>query len=174
MSNLKKTAVAAICVALCLVLPWAFHAFPPLASIISPMHIPVLLCGLVCGPIFGLLTGVLGPILSSVVTGMPMVAYLPTMIAELAAYGLISGLLYRFVRTRKAAADIYISLAGAMLLGRVVAAVVSKFIFQNPLTMESWLASYFVSAAPGIIIQLILIPLIVVAAQKAKIVEKRY
>ena len=71
LSVLKKALICAVCIALCAVLPMAFHAIPNAGSIFSPMHIPALLCGLVCGPWFGLLCGLAGPFVSSMVTGMP-------------------------------------------------------------------------------------------------------
>ncbi len=76
-TTVKKAIITAICIALCVVLPQAFHAIPNAGSIYLPMHIPVLLCGLVCGWPYGLLCGLAGPLLSSLFTGMPAAAYLP-------------------------------------------------------------------------------------------------
>ena len=87
---------SALCVALGVVLPVAFHSIPNAGSVLRPMHIPVRLCGLVCGPVYGLLSGILTPLLSSMITGMPPMAYLPSMLCELAAYGLAAGVLRRF------------------------------------------------------------------------------
>ena len=75
--NTKQLVLAALCVALGVVLPVAFHSIPNAGSVLLPMHIPVLLCGLVCGPVYGLLSGILTPLLSSMITGMPPIAYLP-------------------------------------------------------------------------------------------------
>ena len=72
--GLKNYVIAALCVALCVVLPMAFHAIPNAGSILLPMHIPVLLCGLLCGWPLGLVCGLVGPLLSSVLTGMPPAA----------------------------------------------------------------------------------------------------
>ncbi|MEG1275596.1 MAG: ECF transporter S component, partial [Ruthenibacterium sp.] len=88
----KKLVLAALCVALGMILPMAFHAVPNAGGIFLPMHIPVLLCGLVCGWQYGLACGVLAPLLSSLITGMPPAAFLPGMLCELAVYGLVSGL----------------------------------------------------------------------------------
>ena len=171
----KKSIIAAVCLALCVVLPQAFHAIPNAGSIYSPMHIPVLLCGLICGWSFGLLVGILGPILSSLFTGMPPVAVLPTMVVELAIYGLMAGLLFHLIRTKKLTLDLYISLIGAMLVGRVVAGLVRAFIFSpGQVTMKAWATSYFVTALPGIVIQLILIPAIVYALMQARLIPQRY
>ena len=78
----KKLVFTAVCAALCLVLPMAFHSIPNAGQVILPMHIPVLLCGLVCGWQYGLLCGILGPLVSSVLTAMPPAAILPGMMVE--------------------------------------------------------------------------------------------
>ena len=175
MSNLKKTAVAAICVALCLVLPWAFHAFPPLASIISPMHIPVLLCGLIAGPVYGTLCGIIGPLLSSVITQMPSMAYLPPMMVECAVYGFLAGLMIRCVRTKHLYADLYLSLLVAMIGGRLLAGAAKALIFAaGAYSFKMWAMSYFVTSLPGIAIQLALIPSVIVALEAAHLIPGRY
>ena len=92
-TNARQLVMAALCAALGVVLPVALHSIPNAGSILLPMHIPVLLCGLVCGPVYGLGCGVLTPLLSSLITGMPPAAVLPSMLCELAAYGLAAGLL---------------------------------------------------------------------------------
>ena len=128
--NTKQLVLAALCVALGVVLPVAFHSIPNAGSVLLPMHIPVLLCGLVCGPVYGLLSGILTPLLSSMITGMPPMAYLPGMLCELAAYGLAAGVLRRFVRTGKRPLDLYIQLVSAMLIGRLVYGVMNALIFS--------------------------------------------
>lgn len=110
MSYVKKAILTAACIALCVVLPMAFHSIPNAGSVFLPMHIPVLLCGLICGWPFGLLCGLAGPLLSSILTSMPAMAYLPSMLVELAVYGLITGLMMQLVHTRNIYADLYVSL----------------------------------------------------------------
>ena len=126
MTNTKRLILAGLCVALGIVLPVAFHSVANAGSIFLPMHIPVLLCGLICGWPYGLACGVLAPLLSSLITGMPPMAFLPSMLCELAVYGFVSGLLMRYVKTGKLLADLYISLVGAMLLGRLVLGLLSE------------------------------------------------
>ncbi len=174
MSKTKKyiweMVIAALCVALGVVLPVAVHSIPNAGSILLPMHIPVLLCGLLCGPAYGLACGIVTPLLSSLITGMPPAAVLPSMICELAVYGFAAGLLIILVRTKSQAANVYISLVGAMLIGRVVYGVVNALIFQaGEYSMSIWLTASFVTALPGIIIQLVLLPLVVLALRKAKL-----
>lgn len=162
--------IAALCVALGVVLPVAVHGIPNAGNILLPMHIPVLLCGLLCGPAYGLACGVVTPLLSSLITGMPPAAMLPSMVCELAVYGLAAGLLILLVRTKSQAANVYISLVGAMLVGRVVYGIVNALIFRaGEYSMQVWLTASFVTALPGIIIQLVLLPLVVLALRKAKL-----
>ena len=96
---LNKSILTALCVALCVVLPMTLHAIPKGGVLFSPMHLPVLLCGLVCGAPFGLVCGILGPLVSSLLTGMPVFGYMPVMMIELGLYGLISGLVMQFLRS---------------------------------------------------------------------------
>ena len=80
---LNKSIITALCVALCVVLPMALHAIPKGGVLFSPMHLPVLLCGLVCGAPFGLICGVLGPFVSSILTSMPAFGYMPDRVRTL-------------------------------------------------------------------------------------------
>lgn len=175
MTTVKKSIITAVCMALCVVLPMAFHAIPNAGSIYCPMHIPVLLCGLICGWQYGLLCGLVGPALSSLFTGMPPAAYLPSMMVEIAVYGTLCGLMMKLVSTKKIYADLYISLAVAMLGGRIIAGIAKALIFApGDFSMAAWATGYFATSLPGIIIQLVLIPSIVFALMKARLVPERY
>lgn len=175
MKNVKKLNLTALCLALCVVLPLAFHLIPEGGSLFSPMHIPVLICGLACGPVWGFACGVLGPVLSSFISGMPNAAYLPPMLVELAAYGLLTGTIMRIARTGKLYADLYISLGTAMLLGRVLAGLARGFIFaRGAFTVSMWAASYFTGSVPGIIVHLIIVPILYSALMKARLIDRRY
>lgn len=175
MTPIVKCAVTAACMALCVVLPLALHVIPNAGTLISPMHLPVLLCGMICGWQYGLVCGLLGPVLSGFITGMPGPAYLPTMMVELAIYGLVTGLMIRLVRTGKLVADIYISLLTAMLAGRIVTGVVRALIFSaGSYSFKAWATGYFVSSFPGIVLQLILIPVLYLSLQKAHLIPARY
>ncbi len=173
MTKTKQLTFTALCVALGIVLPMTLHAVPSGGSIFLPMHIPVLLCGLICGWPFGLLCGLATPFLSSLLTGMPPMAYLPSMLCELAVYGLVAGLILKFVRTKSTIVDLYIALVGAMLAGRFAAGVLNALIFNvGKYSMEIWVTGMFVKALPGIIIQLVLLPVVVQALMKAKVVTR--
>ncbi len=167
--------LTALCIALGIVLPMTLHAIPNSGSILLPMHIPVLMCGIICGWPYGLACGILTPLLSALITGMPPMAILPSMICELAAYGLVSGLIYYFVNTKKSVIDIYLSLIGAMIIGRIIYGVINALIFRaGSYTMQIWLTASFVTALPGIIIQIILIPAVILVLQKARLIKVKY
>lgn len=175
MKKFGKLTVTALCLALCVVLPIVFHIIPEGGSLFSPMHIPVFICGLACGPLWGLVCGVLGPVLSSMITGMPNAAYLPPMLVELAAYGIITGAMMSFVRTGRLYGDLYISLVTAMLIGRVLAGLAKGFIFaRGAFTIGMWAASYFAGSVPGIIAHLIIVPVLCSALMKARLIDRRY
>jgi len=173
MTNTKRLILAGLCVALGIVLPVAFHSVANAGSIFLPMHIPVLLCGLICGWPYGLACGVLAPLLSSLITGMPPMAFLPSMLCELAVYGFVSGLLMRYVKTGKLLADLYLSLVGAMLLGRLVLGLLNAVLFRaGEYSVALWTTSAFVTALPGIVIQLAVIPVLVFALKKSKLIAE--
>lgn len=174
MSPVKRTVLGALFAALCVVLPIAFHSIPNAGSIFLPMHIPVLLCGMVCGWPYGLLCGLMGPVLSSLLTSMPPAAMLPPMMVECGVYGLVSGVLLKTVRTGKNTADLYVALVGAMLAGRIAAGVCKALIFSPGLTMSAWLVSSFLTALPGIVVQLVVIPLLVGILIKIRQIPERY
>ena len=175
MSHTKRVVIAAVYAALGVVLPMAFHALPGAGNVWLPMHIPVMICGLVAGPVAGAATGVLAPVLSSLLTGMPAAPILPSMTCELVAYGLASGMLARLVRTGRLAVDLYVSLVGAMIVGRLVGGALQALIFsQGTYSLAAWMSGYFVTGAPGIVLQLVVVVPIVAALERAGLVEARY
>ena len=174
LSMIKKTVFSAMCTALCVVLPIAFHVIPNAGSVLLPMHIPVLLCGLVCGWQYGLMTGVLGPLVSSLLTGMPPAAVLPSMIVECGVYGCISGLMMERVRTGRLVTDLYISLPAAMVVGRIMSGISKALIFAPDTSFGAWATASFVTGLPGITVQLVFLPAIVGALTQAGLIPKRY
>ncbi|MBR0425280.1 MAG: ECF transporter S component [Clostridia bacterium] len=171
--QLKKLIYAAICLALCYVLPFLTLGDVTLGTMFSLMHIPVFLCGFLCGWQWGLAVGFVAPLLRSLTLSRPPI--LPTGLAmafELAAYGLVVGLLFK-VLPRKAW-SIYVSLIVAMLLGRVVSGVANAIILGiqgNAYTFEVFLAKHFVEALPAIVLHIIFVPLVVMAFERAKLIE---
>lgn len=174
MSYIKRLVLTAVCAALCVVVPMAFHAIPNAGGIFLPMHIPVLLCGMLCGCPLGLVCGLIGPLLSSILTGMPLPAVLPGMMVECAVYGCASGLLMQHVRTGKLYADLYLSLVPAMVLGRVISGIVKALILTPGLSLTTWATASFVTSLPGIAIQLVLVPALILGLERAKLIPKRY
>lgn len=174
-SNAKTRVMiyAALCLALGVVLPLAFHSIPNAGSIFLPMHIPVLLSGLLCGPFYGLACGILSPLLSSVMTGMPPAAYLPSMLCELAVYGFVSGLMIRVVHTAHESVRVYFALIAAMFCGRVVGGILNALIFQfGKYSFAAWLSAYFATGLTGILIQIVVIPLLIFALRKAGLIRE--
>ncbi len=174
LSNIKRLTLTALNVALCVVVPMAFHVIPNAGQVMLPMHIPVLLCGLVCGWQYGLLCGILGPLVSSVLTSMPPAAMLPGMMVECGMYGCVSGLMMERIHTGSLYADLYISLPVAMLVGRVISGIVKALILTPGLSLTAWATASFVTALPGISIQLILLPTLIVALTRAGLIPGRY
>jgi riboflavin transporter FmnP len=139
-------------------------------SMLCPMHIPALLCGFVCGWPWGLAVGFLSPLLRSLIFGMPPMFVAIPMAFEMAVYGAAAGFLYRTLPKKL---RLYPSLLIAMVLGRLVWGGV-RFLMaglQNTtFTLELFLAGAVLEAVPGIILQLFLIPIVVLALEKAKLI----
>ena len=173
-SNIKKMVYAAICLALCMVLPFLTGQIQQIGNALCPMHIPVLLCGFLCGWPYALVVGAIAPVLRFFLFGMPPL--FPVGVAmcfELAAYGVFSGILYK--KLPKKPINIYVALIGAMLLGRVVWGItrfVMALLFHVEFSFDMFLAGGFVTAVPGIICHIILIPIIVLALEKAGLTLK--
>ena len=92
------------------------------------------------------------------------------MMFELAVYGLVTGLLYERLKDKKG--GIFVTLIAAMLSGRIVWGLIRALLSVaagGAFTLELFMAGAFVEALPGIILQLVLIPIIVFALKKAKI-----
>ena len=156
--------LAALFLALAYVMPFLTGQIPEVGSMLCPMHIPVLLCGFFCGAPWGLAVGFLAPILRSFTLGMPpMFPQAFCMAFELATYGLVAGWLHRKLPKKKI--NVYISLLIAMIAGRLVWGTamfccmgldVSKF------GLSTFLAGAVLNAVPGIIVQIVLIPMLVI------------
>ena len=170
----EKMVVAAVCMALCMVLPFLTGQIPEIGSMLSPMHIPVFLCGFACGWGYAAVVGFVAPLLRFALFGMPPLFPVGIAMAfELATYGVVSGLLYRRLPRRKR--SVYLSLIAAMLTGRVVWGAVRLAIAGLSNTGFGWAAfvsGAFTSAVPGIVCHLLLVPVIVLALEKAKLAAR--
>lgn len=169
---LRSLIYAALCLALCLYLPFLTGQIPQIGKALSPMHIPVLLCGFLCGWPYALAVGFIAPFLRFLLFHMPEMPMGIAMAFELAAYGLLASLLYRALP--KKPGNVYVSLIGAMLGGRIVWDVtrwVLAKIMGVEFTLQMFLAGAFVTAVPGILCHILLIPPMVIALKKAKLLR---
>lgn len=167
--NTKKIILSGFFITMSILLPIIFHSVGMIGGqIFLPMHIPVLLAGFLVGPFSGLIVGIISPILSSIFTGMPpMMPILPIMVIELALYGLCTG--YIFKKTKNAILSLIISMIiGRIGAGLVVFVLVRLFTVKLPLNSFIYIKGAIVTGVPGIIIQLILIPSIMLILNKRK------
>ena len=168
----KKLTFAGMFLALCLLLPFLTGNDIMLGNALSLMHIPVLLCGFVCGWQYGMTVGFIAPLLRFLVFTKPPIYPIGTAMAfELAVYGLMAGLLYKYFP--KKVPYIYVSLILSMFGGRVVwgaARFVMAGLGNSEFSFEMFLYGAFVVAVPGIILHIVLIPLIVIAMKQAKLI----
>lgn len=164
--KLKKMCLSAMFIALGIVLPFVTMNIPEIGNMLLPMHIPVLLNGFILGPVYGMIVGFVTPLLRSIMFGAPI--FYPKAIVmsfELLTYGLISGVFYHIIFNRRSKLiNIYISLILAMFFGRVSYGVVQSIIGlveMSEFTFKIFITEAVINAIPGIIIQLIIIPIII-------------
>lgn len=168
-----KLVWSGVFIALGVVLPFLTGQIQSIGNKLLPMHLPVLLCGFVCGAPYGLAVGLVVPLLRSALFGMPpMFPVAVSMAFELGVYGLVTGMLYK--KLPKKNGMIYAALIGAMLAGRLVAGVVNLILYGiegGGYSVQMFMAGMFLNAVPGIVLQLVLIPVIIMALRKAKVLE---
>ena len=172
--QIKKLTLSAMFIALGIVLPIFTGQLQQVGQMLLPMHIPVFLCGLICGWQYGAVVGFILPLMRSMMFGMPPIFPTATSMAlELMTYGLVAGLLYGLSRHQCIIA-LYRSLVISMLAGRAVWGV-AQLIFLNmqgnAFTWKAFMAGAFLNAVPGIAIQLVLIPAIMLALHKTGLVK---
>src|SRR5699024_5166303 len=171
--NVRNLTMSALFLALGLVLPIFTGQIPQIGSMLLPMHIPVFLCGLICGGPWGALVGLILPLLRSVLFGMPPL--FPTAIAmcfELMTYGFVAGFLYSRSRWQCVIA-LYRSMIASMVAGRLVwgvAQIVLLGLSGSAFTLQAFMAGALLNAIPGIVLQLLLIPAIMVALNRTGLV----
>lgn len=161
----KQLTLSAFFLALGLILPFFTGQIPTIGSQLLPMHIPILLSGFVLGAPYGALIGFITPLLRSFLFGMPPILSAICMAFELCAYGFFSGLLYRILK--KNLLNIYLSLILSMILGRMVWGIISMIILgMESFTFPIFIAGAFTNAIAGIILQIVIIPIIIIALKK--------
>ena len=172
-TQIKKLAIAAMLLAIGYVLPFFTGQIQQIGNMLLPMHLPVMLAGLILGWQYGLAVGFITPITRSLIFGMPMLY--PGAVAmafELATYGAVIGFLYVIFR-RRGVLSVYAALIPSMLLGRAVWGIVMTAILGingGAFTFSAFLAGAFMNAIPGIVLQLILIPFLMLLLDKTKTV----
>ena len=169
-NRLQKLVLSALFLALAYVMPFLTGQIPEIGSKLCPLHIPVLLCGFVCGPIWGALVGFVAPLFRALTLGVPVLFPKAVCMAfELAAYGAVTGLMHRLLPRKKP--YIYLSLLTAMVAGRLIwgaAMYVCMGIKGGAFTLAAFVAGAFTNAIPGIVIQIILIPILVMLLDSPK------
>ncbi len=173
MRQTRKMVLSAFFMALGIVLPFLTGQIQQIGNMLLPMHIPVLLCGFICGWQYGLAVGFVTPLLRSVLFGMPPL--MPTaaaMAVELAVYGLVTGLLYG--KLPKKTPYLYVSLLGAMIAGRIAWGIVAIPLFGiagKGFSAQIFLSGAFLNAIPGIVLQIVLIPVVMMALTRAGVLR---
>ena len=172
--NLLKLVLSAMFLALALVLPFLTGQIAEFGSMLLPMHIPVMLCGLVCGPQYGLVVGLIAPLMRSLIFGMPPM--FPTAISmafELATYGFVIGILFQKSHW-KCIKSLYHCLLISMVMGRVVWGIVQCILLgfgENGFTISMFVSGAIAKALPGIILQLLLVPTVMLMLGKTHLVH---
>ena len=169
-----RLTLSAMLLAVGLVLPFLTGQIPEIGSMLLPLHLPALICGFVCGWPWGLAVGFVLPVLRSVLFGMPpMIPTALCMSFELAAYGCAAGLAY--AKLRGGRRGVYAALIIAMLAGRVLwglgSWIVYALLMPSGFALAAFWAGGFVNAWPGMVLQLVLVPLIVMALERAKMLD---
>ncbi len=176
-NSLKQLTFSAVMLALALLLPFLTVNNMELGNMLSPMHLPIMLCGLVCGWKYGFVVGATAPFLRMFIIGMPPMFKAVPMAFELAVYGLLCGILWGLFK--KKFYGIYVSLIVAMIMGRVVHALVKFTLVKlavfdklHSFALSAYMTESVLQAWPGILLQLLLLPALVFALQKFGFIEK--
>lgn len=170
-SGLRRLILSAMFLALALVLPFLTGQLQQLGNMLLPLHFPVLICGFVCGWPWGLAVGLTAPLLRSLLFGMPPLYPMAVSMAfELATYGAVTGLLY--ARLPRRTLSIYVSLLCSMAAGRLVWGLV-RFLCAglqpSVFGLGAFWAGAVTSAIPGMVLQILLIPIIILLLERARL-----
>lgn len=169
--RIRTLTYSALFLALALILPFFTGQIPQIGSMLSPMHLPVMLCGFFCGGPAGLAVGFIAPLLRCLLFGMPPFLTALAMSFELAGYGLCCGVLFRLFSGRLGQlSSIYAALIPAMVIGRLVwgaAQFVILGVSGSTFPLSAFLAGAVLNALPAIVSQLILVPALVLLVRRA-------
>ncbi len=172
--HIKKTVLAAVCMAIGLVLPFLTGQIPQFGKMLLPMHLPVLLCGMICGWPYGGAVGFCLPLLRFARFGMPPMPGAISMAFELMTYGLTAGIFYALFGKKNIGLT-YVGLLLSMIAGRVVwgiSQIIVLGLTGKGFTLKMFLAGAFTEAVPGILLQLVLIPALMFALKRAGLLRE--
>jgi len=172
---MKKMILSAMFIAMGIILPFLTGQIPTIGQMLLPMHIPVFLCGMICGSQYGLIIGAILPLLRFVLWGVPV--FYPTAIAvafELATYGFVSGILYNRMKHKNVYA-VYGAMIPAMIIGRIIRGCMELILLGikgDTYTVQIFFASVILVAVPGIVLQLVLIPILMSVLRRIVRIEQ--
>lgn len=163
-----------------ILLPYINFGSAEIGRMLLPMHIPVLLCGFICGYKYGFVAGFVTPVLRSTLVGMPVMFPMAiTMAFELAAYGLAAGLIFKLFKKvdneKNRPIILYIALVGSLIFGRIIWAIVANSTYRSAgwnFSFEVILNSTLLTAWPGIILQLLVIPPVIFGLMRHREIEQ--
>ncbi len=172
-NHIKNLILSALCLAIAMYLPFLTGQIQTIGNVLCPMHIPVFLCAYICGWKWAAAVGLVSPFLRYAAFGMPPIMPIGIGMAfEMMTYGIVAGLLYKILP--KKTLNIYVSLIISMIAGRIVwgiARLVIAGVVADAFTWQMFISGALLTAVPGIILHIILIPIIVMALRKAKLID---
>lgn len=163
-----KSLVSLLLIALAVALPQLVHLAlgQPGGVQFLPMYFPVLVGGCLLGARWAVTVGAMSPVVSYLLTSiagapMPALPRLPFMIAELTVFALVAGLFSRKIAENGLWA--FPAVIAAQIAGRAVfLGAVALFQGVSPFTVPMiW--SQIVAGLPGLAIQAVLVPLMIIA-----------
>jgi len=167
---IRDLTIASLCLAVAIVLPFFTGQIPAIGAMLCPMHIPVLICAYLCRWQWAGLIGFTAPLLRFALFSMPPMPFGIAMAFEMATYGIVAALMWKVLPKKKS--GVYASLITAMVAGRVVWGAVRMIIAgvtKSEFTWSLFIGGALLEAIPGIILQLILIPVIVMAVKRERV-----
>ncbi|MDO4766264.1 MAG: ECF transporter S component [Eubacteriales bacterium] len=173
--NIRNLTISGFMLALGLVLPFLTGQIPQIGRALLPMHLPVFLCALICGWKYGLLVGAVMPLLRHLLFTMPPFQVAIAMTFEMATYGLVAGYIYFKMKKSNPLAAVYTALVSAMILGRIVWGIAQMILMGvqgNPFGFQAFLGGALFSAIPGIILQLVLVPALILLLEKNGVIRR--
>ena len=172
-NHIKNLILSALCLAIAMYLPFLTGQIQTIGNMLCPMHIPVFLCAYICGWKWAAAVGLVSPLLRYAAFGMPPIMPIGLGMAfEMMTYGIVAGLLYKILP--KKMVNMYVSLIISMIAGRIgwgIARLVIAGVAAGEFTWQMFISGALLTAVPGIILHIILIPIIVIALRKAKLID---